>query len=381
MKAIVCKQFGPPESLVVEEVADPMPGPGEVLIEVKAAGVTFPDALVIEDKYQMKATPPFIPGGEAAGVVRAVGEGVQDPEVGERVVASLGLVGAFAELVCVPAAAARRIPKSLGFAESTGLLYSYGTGYYALVDRAQLEPGETLLVLGAGGNLGLAAVELGKALGARVIAAASSAEKLALCKDHGADETINYAKEDLKQRAKALTEGRGVDVVYDAVGGDYAEAALRAIAWKGRFLVIGFTAGIPKIPLNLALLKSCQIVGVFLGAMLNKEPDTRDSVVRAIDELLEAGRLKPYVSRAYTLEEGPQGTIRVQLKYRRDGEKAIAGLQRVSAPGRRVYCGKDEIPRILGGLGITSVSTPKGLMSGATCRKEGIGGEVLCSVW
>jgi NADPH2:quinone reductase len=323
VKAIVCKQFGPPESLVVEEVADPMPGPGEVLIEVKAAGVTFPDALVIEDKYQMKATPPFIPGGEAAGVVRAVGEGVQDPEVGERVVASLGLVGAFAELVCVPAAAARRIPKSVGFAESTGLLYSYGTGYYALVDRAQLEPGETLLVLGAGGNLGLAAVELGKALGARVIAAASSAEKLALCKDHGADETINYAKEDLKQRAKALTEGRGVDVVYDAVGGDYAEAALRAIAWKGRFLVIGFTAGIPKIPLNLVLLKSCQIVGVFLGAMLNKEPDTRDSVVRAIDELLEAGRLKPYVSRAYPLEEGPQA-LRDLLERRVLGKVVVA---------------------------------------------------------
>lgn len=314
MKAVVCKQFGPPESLVLEEVADPIPGPGELLIEVKAAGVTFPDALVIEDKYQMKATPPFIPGGEAAGIVLALGavedEGTGEAEpalaVGDRVVASLGLVGAFAERVCVPATSARLIPKNVGFAESTGLVYSYGTGYYGLVHRAQLEKGETLLVLGAGGNLGLAAVEIGKALGARVIAAASSAEKLALCKERGADAAIDYANEDLKQRAKALTDGHGVDVVYDIVGGDYAEAALRAIAWKGRFLVIGFAAGIPRIPLNLALLKGCQIIGVFLGAMLGKEPETRDAVVVAIDELLEAGRLKPYVSRVYTLEEAPQ---------------------------------------------------------------------------
>ena len=326
MKAIVCKQFGPPESLVLEDVPDPVPGPGEVLIEVKAAGVTFPDALVIEDKYQMKATPPFIPGGEAAGVVLGLGEGVGEgvaegagegaagPAVGDRVVASLGLVGAFAERVCVPASAARAIPENIGFAESTGLVYSYGTGYYGLVDRAQLQKGETLLVLGAGGNLGLAAVELGKALGARVIAAASSPEKLALCKERGADETIDYANEDLKQRAKELTDGHGVDVVYDAVGGDYAEAALRAIAWKGRFLVIGFTAGIPKIPLNLALLKGCQIIGVFLGAMLGKEPETRDAVVAAIDEMLEAGRLKPYVSRVYTLAEAPQALRDLQQR-------------------------------------------------------------------
>ena len=306
MRAVVCKQFGPPESLVVEEVDEPTPGPGQVMIEVKAAGVTFPDALVIEDKYQMKATPPFIPGGEAAGVVRALGEGVKTPAVGDRVVASLGLVGAFAERVCVPAAAARPIPENVDFAESTGLVYSYGTGYYALVDRAQLKKGETLLVLGAGGNLGLAAVELGKALGARVIAAASSPAKLALCRQHGADEAIDYSKEDLKERAKALTDGRGVDVVYDAVGGEYAEAALRAIAWKGRFLVIGFTAGIPRIPLNLALLKGCQIIGVFLGAMLAREPETRASVVRAVDELLVAGRLRPHVSHRYSLEEAPR---------------------------------------------------------------------------
>ncbi|MDJ0786704.1 MAG: NADPH:quinone oxidoreductase family protein [Myxococcota bacterium] len=305
MKAVVCKQFGPPETLVLEEVPDPKPGPGEVEIEVKAAGVTFPDALVIEDRYQMKATPPFIPGGEVAGVVASVGEGVETPKVGDRVVAGLGLTGGFAERVCVPAPAARPIPENVGFAESTGILYSYGTGYYALVDRGELKPGETLLVTGAGGNLGLAAVELGKALGARVIAAASSEEKLALCRERGADETIDYSKENLKERAKALTDGRGVDVVYDGVGGEYAEQALRAIAWKGRFLVIGFPAGIPSIPLNLTLLKSCQVIGVFLGAMIGREPETRERVVRAIDEMLVAGRLKPHVSRVYSLEEGP----------------------------------------------------------------------------
>jgi NADPH2:quinone reductase len=323
VRAVVCKQFGPPETLVVEEVDEPTPGPGQVLVAVKAAGVTFPDALVIEDKYQMKATPPFIPGGEAAGIVQAVGEGVETPAVGDRVVASLGLVGAFAERVCVPAAAARAIPENVGFAESTGLIYSYGTGYYALVDRGQLQKGETLLVLGAGGNLGLAAVELGKVLGARVIAAASSAEKLALCRRHGADETIDYSKESLKDRAKALTDGRGVDVVYDAVGGEYAEAALRAIAWKGRYLVIGFTAGIPKIPLNLALLKGCQIIGVFLGAMLGREPETRDGVVRAVDALLEAGRLKPYVSRTYSLDEAPQA-LRDLVERRVVGKVVVA---------------------------------------------------------
>jgi len=325
VKAVVCKAFGPPEGLVVEEVPDPVPGPGQVLIEVKAAGVTFPDALVIEDKYQMKATPPFVPGGEAAGIVRALGEGVggDGPAVGDRVVASLGLVGAFAERVCVPAAAARRIPDHVGFGESTGLVYSYGTGYYGLVDRAGLEKGETLLVLGAGGNLGIAAVELGKVLGARVIAAAAGPEKLALCREHGADEVIDYAREDLKVRAKELTGGRGVDVVYDCVGGDYAEAALRAVAWKGRFLVIGFTAGIPRIPLNLALLKGCQIIGVFLGAMLGKEPETRDAVVRAIDELLEAGRLKPHVSRVYSLEQAPQA-LRDLLDRRVLGKVVVA---------------------------------------------------------
>jgi NADPH2:quinone reductase len=302
----VCKKFGPPETLVVENVEDPTAGPRQVVIDVRAAAVTFPDALMIEDKYQFKAAPPFIPGGEVAGVVSAVGEGVEGFAVGDAVSGSAGVTGGFAERVAVGVGACRRLPKGMGFAEATGLLYSYGTGYYGLKHRGNLQAGETLLVLGAGGNVGLAAVEIGKLFGARVIAAASSPEKLALCRERGADETIDYSRENLKERTKALTDGRGADVVYDAVGGEYAEAALRATAWKGRFLVIGFTAGIPKIPLNLALLKGCQIVGVFLGGMAMHEPETRESIERDLLELSASGRLKPYVSRRYTLDEAPQ---------------------------------------------------------------------------
>lgn len=306
MKAVVCKQFGPPESLVVEEVPDPTPGPGQLLVDVRAAGVTFPDALIIQDAYQFKAKPPFFPGGEVAGVVREVGEGVQDFEVGDSVVGGTGVTGGFAEQVVLSAASTRPLPKGIDFAEATGMLYAYGTSHYALKHRGQLQKGETLLVLGAGGNVGLAAVELGKLAGARVIAAASSDDKLSLCRERGADETINYTTENLKERTKALTDGRGADVVYDAVGGDHAEAALRATAWNGRFLVIGFTAGIPKIPLNLTLLKGCQIVGVFFGAMVGREPELRDSIVRDLDEMTASGQLHPYVSKRYSLEEAPQ---------------------------------------------------------------------------
>ncbi len=306
MRAVVCKEFGPPDKLVLEDVAVPTAGPGELVIEVRAATVTFPDALMIEDKYQFKATPPFIPGGEVAGVVQEIGEGVSGFEIGERVVGSSGLVGGFAELCRVRADATRKIPETLGFAESTGISYAYGTGYYGLKFRGALQPGETLLVLGAAGNVGLAAVELGKLMGARVIAAASSAEKLSVCRDRGADETIDYSQEDLKARAKELTGGKGVDVVYDCIGGDYAEAALRAIGWCGRFLVIGFTAGIPQLPLNLTLLKSCDVRGVFFGAMLSKEPERAAEIMRELDELAAQGKLNPYVSARFTLEEAPQ---------------------------------------------------------------------------
>lgn len=303
MRAIVCREFGPPEKLVLEERPDPVPGAGELVIEAHAATVTFPDALMIEDRYQFKATPPFVPGGEAAGFVKAVGPGVTAFAPGDRVIGSTLLVGGFAEQVLVRASAARRLPDALGFAEATGIGYAYGTALYGLKHRAALRPGETLLVLGAAGNVGLAAVELGKQLGARVIAAASSPEKLAVCREHGADEVIDYAREDLKERAKALSAGRGVDVVFDCIGGDYAEAAVRAIAWEGRFLVIGFTAGITRLPLNLALLKGCQIVGVFYGAMVQRDPALRDAIQRELDALAAAGRLRPHVSARLPLAE------------------------------------------------------------------------------
>ena len=302
MRAVVCKAFGPPEDLVVETVSDPVAGPGEVLIDVKAAAVTFPDTLMLENRYQYKVTTPFVPGGEVAGVVAAVGTGVTTPKVGDRVVAGLARSGAFAERAVASAAAARVLPDGVGFAESTALTYAYGTSLYGLKYRGQLRAGETLLVLGAGGNVGLSAVEVGKLMGARVIAAASSEEKLEVCRQRGADETIDYATENLKERAKELTGGKGVDVVYDCVGGDYAEAALRATAWNGRFLVIGFTAGIPSIPLNLTLLKSCQIVGVFYGAMTEREPELNDAVRRELLEFTAAGKLHPHVSVRYPLE-------------------------------------------------------------------------------
>ncbi len=302
MRAVVCNEFGPPENLVVEELPDPTPGSKELLVEVKAAAVTFPDTLMIEDKYQFKAPPPYVPGGEVAGLVAAVGDEVSGFSIGDRVVGGLGTTGGFAELAAVPAAAARILPDNVGFGESTGLNYAYGTTLYGLKHRGELAEGETLLILGAGGNVGLSAVELGKLMGARVIAAASSEEKLDLCRERGADETINYATENLKDRAKELTDGKGVDVIYDCVGGDYAESALRAIGWAGRFLVVGFTAGIPSIPLNLTLLKSCQIVGVFYGAMTARDPALRDAISAELIELTSSGKLKPHVSERYPLD-------------------------------------------------------------------------------
>ena len=238
MRAVVCKEFGPPEQLVIEDVPDPTPSPGQVLLDVKAVPVVFPDTLMLEDKYQFKAPPPYTPGGEAAGIVASIGDGVEGIAVGDRVVADLGTTGAYAEMAVAPAETTRVLPDAVGFAESTGLGYAHGTSYYGLKYRGRLQPGESLLVLGAGGNVGMSAVELGKILGARVIAAASTEEKLELCRQLGADDTVNYATEDLKERAKELTGGDGVDVVYDPVGGDYAEAALRAMAWEGRFLVV-----------------------------------------------------------------------------------------------------------------------------------------------
>ncbi len=305
VRAVVCKAFGPPENLVVETVEDPSPGEGEVRVDMRAVAITFPATLIIEDRYQFKATPPFIPGGEVAGVVSAVGSGVSGLAVGDDVIGGGG-IGGFAERIVVPASSLRPLTKGLDYAQATGFGYAYGTGYYALRFRGDLKAGETLLVLGAAGSVGLAAVELGKLMGARVIAAASTEEKLALCRERGADETIDYNREDLKNRTKEITGGNGVDVVYDAVGGEYAEPALRALAWRGRFLVIGFTAGIPSIPLNLALLKGCSIVGVFWGAARSKEPEVFQTMSQELEAHAAAGALSPLVSRRYSLEEVPQ---------------------------------------------------------------------------
>jgi NADPH2:quinone reductase len=302
MRAVVCKAFGPPEDLVVELLDDPVAGPGQLLVDVKAAAVVFPDTLMLQDKYQYKAAPPYIPGGEVAGVVVGVGEGVSGWSPGDRVLGALGATGGWAELSAIRAAGARRLPESVDYDVVAGLNYAYGTTLYGLQHRADLRAGETLLVLGAGGSVGLSAVEIGKLMGARVIAAASTDDKLDLCRQRGADETINYATEDLKERAKQLSDGSGVDVVYDCVGGAYAEQALRAIAWEGRFVVVGFTAGIPSIPLNLVLLKSCQIVGVFYGAMTVREPARNDAIGTQLIDWVESGKLQPYVSARYPLE-------------------------------------------------------------------------------
>jgi len=304
MKAIVCKEFGPPEKLVLEDIEEPKAGEGQVVIESQASTVTFPDALMVEDKYQFKAELPYVPGGEAAGVIAEVGPGVEGFAVGDRVIGASGLIGGFQEKVVASAKATRKLSNNVGFAESTGLLYAYGTGYYGLKFRGDLKPGETLLVLGAAGNVGLAAVELGKLMGARVIAAASSREKLSVCLDRGADETINYSEEDLKARAKELTGGKGVDVVYDPVGGDYSEQAFRSIAWDGRFLVIGFASGpIPAIPLNLALLKGASMVGVFWGAWAARFPlESRQNFQELID-MVDSGKFSPLVTEVYPLDD------------------------------------------------------------------------------
>ncbi len=306
MRAVVCKAFGPPESLVVEDVPDPVAGAGEVVIDVVASSVTFPDFLVIQDKYQFKPALPFSPGSEVSGIVSAVGDGVTNVKVGDRVLSGVG-VGGMAEKVVAKADGVVGLPDGIDLVSAPGFLYAYGTSHHALKDRAHIQPGESLVVLGAAGGVGLAAVELGVRAGARVIAAASSEEKLALCRAYGATDTINYSTDDLKNTIRDLTGGKGADVVYDAVGGAYAEPALRSTAWDGRFLVIGFAAGeIPKIPLNLALLKGCSIVGVFYGAWSGREPAKQRENVRELLDWWAKGELKPYVHEAYPLERAPE---------------------------------------------------------------------------
>jgi len=322
VRAVVCEKWGPPESLVVREVPEPRALPGQVVIDVRAAGVNFPDVLVIENKYQFKPQLPFTPGGEVAGVVSEVGEGVEGLSVGDRVLATTGF-GAFAERVAARAEGTFRIPDGMDFPTAACFLMTYGTSHHALVHRAALRPGETLLVLGAAGGVGLAAVEIGKLLGARVIAGASSPEKLETCRERGADELVDYTREDLKQRVRELTGGAGADVVYDPVGGDLSEPALRATGWEGRFLVIGFASGtIPRIPLNLPLLKGCQIVGVFWGAFVGREPERFRAEVEELFSWFEQGRLAPLVSATYPLEEAGRA-LREMADRRVRGKVAV----------------------------------------------------------
>ena len=302
MRAVLCKAYGPPESLVLEEQPSPQPGPGQVRVGVQACGVNFPDTLIIQGNYQFKPALPFSPGGEVAGVVQALGDGVTGYAVGDRVIAATTW-GGYAEEVLAEAVRLIPMPAAMDFPTAAAFTLTYGTSHHALKDRAQLQPGETLLVLGAAGGVGLAAVELGKAMGARVIAAASSDEKLALCTAHGVDATINYASEDLRSRIKELTGGRGINVVYDPVGGDLSEPAVRSIAWNGRLLVVGFAAGrIPNMPLNLPLLKGCSIVGVFWGAFTRNEPARNAANLQELLLWWSEGRLKPHVSAVYPLE-------------------------------------------------------------------------------
>ncbi|MCA1245152.1 NADPH:quinone oxidoreductase family protein [Massilia sp. MS-15] len=306
MKAVRCKDWGPIDHLVIEDLPDLVPGPGEVAVDVKAAGVNFPDVLTVQGKYQVRPELPFTPGNEFAGTVRAVGEGVTGFAPGQAVI-GFTRTGAFAEQALAPAAALMPIPPGMDFDTAAAITLTYGTSHHAVVDRAALRPGETLLVLGAAGGVGLAAIEIGKAVGARVIAAASSDDKLAVCRAHGADVLVNYEREDLREALKAATGGRGPDVIYDPVGGKYSEPALRSIAWRGRHLVVGFAAGeIPKLPWNLMLLKGASVVGVFWGDFVRKEPAANLAAMRQMLGWMAEGKLKPLVSARYPLAETAQ---------------------------------------------------------------------------
>ncbi len=306
MKAVICKEFGLPNTLSLEEVSSPSTHPNEVLIDVSACGVNFPDLLIIQNKYQFKPSLPFSPGGEVAGTIKAVGEKVTRLKVGDQVIALCGW-GGFAEQVAVKANRVFPMPFEMDFVNGACTLYTYGTSYHALKDRAQLQSGETLLVLGAAGGVGMAAIELGNVMGATVIAAASSSEKLAACQQKGAAHLINYTKEDLRARLKEITHDKGVDVVYDAVGGKFSEQALRSIAWKGRYLVVGFTTGeIPQFPANLPLLKGCSIMGVFWGSFAEREPQQSEQNFVDLVSLMKSGKIQQHIHKIYSLSEAPQ---------------------------------------------------------------------------
>ena len=303
MRALVCKEYGPPENLVIEEWDDPEPGPGQLLVDVAAAGINFPDVLSIAGKYQVRTPPPFIPGIEAAGTVAAIGDSVSRYSVGDNVIiATRG--SAFAEKCVADEVTTMPLPPQLDFVQGAGFAVTYGTSYHALKQSADLRPGETVLVLGAAGGVGIAAVELAKAMGARVIAGASSDEKLEFARSAGADELINYSTMPLKEPVKELTGGEGADVVYDPVGGELAQQAFRATAWHGRYLVIGFASGrIPEFPVNIALLKEASIIGVWWGTWMAKNPGLQIQNMQELAALLAQGKINPTVTESRALED------------------------------------------------------------------------------
>lgn len=303
MKSVICEQFGPPETLKLKEVKDLEPGPNQVRIDIEACGVNFPDTLIIEDKYQFKPPLPFSPGGEVAGVVRKIGDGVKDVSVGAKVMA-MTLSGGFSEQILVDANALLNCPEDMDFVTASGFTMTYGTSMHALKQRAELKMGETLLVLGAGGGVGLAAVEIGKAMGAKVIAAASSPEKLAAAERAGADHLINYLDNDLRDSIKSIVGKKGIDVVYDPVGGDMFEKVLRSTAWGGRALIVGFASGeIPKVPVNIPLLKGCAIVGVFWGAFRLNETKLDNENFKQLFDWYGEGKLNPQISETFSLDQ------------------------------------------------------------------------------
>lgn len=303
MKAIICREFGPPEKLRLEDIAPPKPEAGQVLIAVEACGVNFPDTLIIQGKYQFKPDFPFSPGGEVAGRVVEVGEGVSGFKPGDRVLA-MTTWGGFAEMAVADAAAVTLIPDVMDFVTAAGFLITYGTSIHALKQRGRLKPGENLLVLGAAGGVGLTAVQIGKAMGARVIAAASSEDKLAFARENGADEVINYAEGGLKDKVKALTGGKGADVIYDPVGGDLFDEAMRCINWQGRLLVVGFASGrIPQLPVNLTLVKGCDVVGVFWGAFVTRNPKENAENNAQLLSWYTEGKIRPHIDHVYPLDQ------------------------------------------------------------------------------
>lgn len=306
MKAVVCAAWGQPDTLQVKELQDPQPGPGQVVIDVRAAGVNFPDVLIVQGKYQFKPELPFVPGSEVAGVILSVADDVTTFKPGDQVIAFVP-TGGFGQQLLAPAQALVPMPPAMDFDTAAAITLTYGTSYHAIIDRAKLKSGETMLILGAAGGVGLAAIEIAKALGARIIACASTDEKLEVCRQHGADVLINYSKEDVREAVKAATGGKGPDVIYDPVGGEYAEPAFRSIAWGGRYLVVGFANGeIPKLPLNLTLLKGASLVGVFWGEFTKRDPKGNMSNMRQLLQWLQEGKIKPRISGRYRLEEAAQ---------------------------------------------------------------------------